>query len=91
MAKRGTFPCPTCGEEVPAGARACPSCGADENTGWSEDARYDGLDLPDEEFEYGKFLEKEGLGKRKRSRREITLLVVALLVLLGFVLLYVLR
>ena len=43
--------CPACGEHVPAGARACPACGADARTGWSEDTRYDGLDLPDEAFE----------------------------------------
>jgi hypothetical protein len=48
--------CPVCGEPVPPGARACPGCGADERSGWDEDAaRYDGLDLPpdaaDEETE----------------------------------------
>lgn len=48
------FECPVCGEEVPPGAKACPGCGADERTGWDEDAaRYDGLDLPDEAFEEG--------------------------------------
>jgi hypothetical protein len=32
-------------------ARACPECGADERTGWNEEAtRYDGLDLPEEAF-----------------------------------------
>jgi hypothetical protein len=40
--------CPVCGEAVPRGARACPGCGADERSGWDEEAtRYDGLDLPD--------------------------------------------
>ena len=43
--------CPVCGEDVPRGAAACPGCGADERTGWDEDAtRHDGLDLPDEAF-----------------------------------------
>lgn len=42
-----TFTCPNCGEEVPAGAAACPACGSDEDTGWSDAAEYDGLDLPD--------------------------------------------
>jgi len=43
--------CPVCGETVPRGARACPGCGADERSGWNEDAtRYDGLDLPDGAF-----------------------------------------
>ena len=43
--------CPVCGEEVPPKVRACPECGADERTGWNEQAtRYDGLDLPDSAF-----------------------------------------
>ncbi len=42
------FSCPNCGADVPAKALACPECGADEETGWSEDAAYDGLDLPDQ-------------------------------------------
>jgi len=41
--------CPVCGEPVPPDALACPSCGADERSGWDEEAtRYDGLDLPEE-------------------------------------------
>jgi hypothetical protein len=46
--------CPACGAEVPPRARACPECGADEKTGWNEEAtEYDGLDLP------GEFAERE--------------------------------
>lgn len=40
------FTCPICGEVVDADALACPHCGADDETGWSEDAEYDGVDLP---------------------------------------------
>jgi hypothetical protein len=44
--------CPVCGTAVPPKAVACPHCGADERTGWNDDAaRYDGLDLPDAAFE----------------------------------------
>ncbi len=44
--------CPVCGEDVPRGAKSCPGCGADERTGWNEDAtRYDGLDLPEHAYE----------------------------------------
>lgn len=36
---------------MPRSARACPGCGADERSGWDEDAtRHDGLDLPDSAF-----------------------------------------
>jgi hypothetical protein len=51
--------CPNCGAEVPPKARACPECGADEQTGWSEAAHADGLDLPDENFDYNDFVKRE--------------------------------
>jgi hypothetical protein len=55
--------CPNCGAEVPRNARACPECGADEKTGWSEEAQHGHLDLPDEDFDYNDFVEKEFGGK----------------------------
>ena len=41
------FICPICGTDLPMNAKVCTECGSDENTGWSEDIMYDGLDLPD--------------------------------------------
>jgi hypothetical protein len=66
-----------CGATVPRGSRACPECGADERSGWDEDAaRYDGLDLPPEPGE-----------KRPRSDRTPFLwwviAVILLIVLVG--------
>ena len=43
------FICPHCEAEVPLDAPACPECGSDEQTGWSENTVYDGLDLHDDE------------------------------------------
>ena len=51
--------CPNCGAEVPPNANACPECGSDEETGWSEQARDDGLDLPDDNFDYDEFAKRE--------------------------------
>ncbi len=51
--------CPNCGADVPRNARACPECGSDEQTGWSEEAHVDGLDLPEEKFDYDEFVERE--------------------------------
>ncbi len=51
--------CPHCGAEVPPHAKACPQCGSDEHTGWSEQARYDALDLPESEFDHAEFVARE--------------------------------
>jgi uncharacterized OB-fold protein len=51
--------CPNCGAEVPPRANACPECGADDETGWSEEARASGLGLPDESFDYNDFVKRE--------------------------------
>lgn len=51
--------CPNCGADVPRGARACPACGSDESTGWSDEARYDTLNLPADEFDYDEFVKQE--------------------------------
>ncbi len=79
--------CPNCGAEVPPRARACPECGADEKTGWSEEARTSGLDLPDEEFDYEDFTRREfGGGKAGPVPYGLRWFwwVVALIVLAGF-------
>ena len=68
---------------MPAAARACPECGADDTTGWNEDrAVYDGLDLPDDEFNYDEYLKKEfgdaGQSTRKPRKLLIWLGLIAL-------------
>jgi hypothetical protein len=58
--------CPHCGAAVPRGANACPECGSDETTGWSPAASTDNLGLPDEEFDYDRFVNEEfGAGRLK--------------------------
>jgi hypothetical protein len=82
--------CPECGAEVPRKARACPHCGADEQTGWSDRAQAQRLDLPEDEFDYEGFV-KEEFGDRRRPTdrikpRHLSWLwwVVALLLALAF-------
>ena len=56
--------CPNCGADVPPKAKACPECGSDARTSWSEKAYADNLGLPDDEFNYDEFVEREfGKGK----------------------------
>jgi hypothetical protein len=58
--KRPPQVCPVCGEDVPPNASACPECGHCHNSGWKEDADVnDGLDLPDDDFDYDEFVKKE--------------------------------
>ena len=81
--------CPNCGAEVPRRAKACPECGSDESTGWSEHATAQSLDLPDDEFNYDEFVQRE-FGKSKRSTKQTFwwLVAVALLIASLFFLLH---
>jgi hypothetical protein len=87
--------CPACGAEVPSQARACPECGADEKTGWNEEAtEYDGLDLPDESTEYRDEVPSQSDDPQKWSRPKGLpwhwwLLGIALLVILAYAILTV--
>ncbi len=92
MAKPGLPPLlpsgPICGEDVPpARPLACPECGADEHSGWREDAAlHDGLGLEEEEFDYDTFVEQEfGAPKRKTARQLFFWWIIAILVVLGLI------
>jgi hypothetical protein len=84
MASSRPFECPVCGEDVPAKAKAkaCPSCGACEKSGWNEDAgASDGLDLPDDDFDYDKFTEEEFGEPRKKQGIKFIWWLTALILL----------
>ncbi len=56
--------CPVCGEWVYRGQAACGECGACAKSGWRDDASHsDGLDLPDDNFDYDDFIAREFGGK----------------------------
>ena len=66
-----TFACPHCGARVKINALACPECGSDKDTGWSEDAYTNGLDLPtgygqDDAFDYDEFIDRTFSGKQPK-------------------------
>jgi hypothetical protein len=81
--------CPACGEWVPRTASACDCCGACERSGWkAETDVYDGLDLPDEDFDYDEFVAREfGEGRTKRSMKNVWWWVAVVLLVL-FVLMF---
>ena len=80
--------CPNCGADVPRKAKACPECGSDESTGWSDDAQVQNLGLPDEEFNYDEFTQRE-FGKPKKSPRQMLWWIVAVVLLVLSVLYFV--
>ena len=79
--------CPVCGAEVPRQARACPECGADEKSGWAEDAYPNHLNLPDDEFDYDEFAEREFGGTGEIRPRGLSLFwwIVAILILAAMI------
>jgi len=77
--------CPVCGADVPPRSRACPECGADDKTGWSEKARCDELGIPDDSFDYDKFVAEEFGGKQPRRKHQWLWFAAAILVLSAFV------
>lgn len=81
--------CPVCGEEVPSGALACPECGADHNSGWRQDAdSYDGLDLPDEDFDHAEFVRREFGSSIKPAGMKTIWWVTGILIIVVSVALY---
>jgi predicted nucleic acid-binding Zn ribbon protein len=81
--------CPVCGEEVPRGALACPECGADHNTGWRKDAdAYDGVDLPDDDFNYDDFVKQEFGSRAKPPQLKMIWWIAGILLIVAFLLMY---
>jgi hypothetical protein len=78
-----SFTCPVCGGEVPRKARSCPDCGACEKSGWSEDHHADGLNLPDDDFDYDEFTAKEFGGGAKKTKVQWFWVIVAVLVIVA--------
>ena len=81
--------CPQCGTEVPRKALACPECGSDYETGWSEEADAQRLDLPDDKFDYDEFVKDEFSDEKKGLRPQgisplwwIVAIVLAMLLIL---------
>jgi uncharacterized membrane protein YvbJ len=79
--------CPNCGADLPRNAKACPECGSDENTGWAEDTYASNLDLPDEKFDYDKFVENEFGRKQKIVPRGLHWFwwIVAIVIVAAFI------
>ena len=94
-----TYICPSCGSEVKVGA-ACPGCvpkrrkrrkkvrAAPKRKEWEQDSIYDGLDIPDDDFDYEDFVQRE-FGQKPHQKIGIKWYwwATALALLLGFALL----
>ena len=86
--------CPDCGEPLSLGDTFCKACGWDRDL-FEADVAGDGAELPEGELDdddYAAFLGREGLGDRPRPKgKELFIALAALLALIGFVLVFVLR
>jgi len=81
--------CPVCGEDVPRNSLACPECGADHNSGWRVDAdTYDGLDLPDEHFNYDEVIRREFGAVPKRRGLKTVWWIAAIVLIIVFIVIY---
>jgi hypothetical protein len=68
-----SYRCPFCDREVRVG-KPCPGCAKKQKTSpkparksWEQDASSDGLDLPDDDFDYDDFVARE-FGKAPHRR-----------------------
>ncbi len=52
------YACPGCGAEVRVGSRGCPEC-KDKPASWEQDDYLDGVNVPDEDFDYNDFVRRE--------------------------------
>jgi hypothetical protein len=92
--KRRTRPrtpdvCPVCNEEVPSGALACPECGADHNSGWRENAdAYDGVNLPDDDFNYDDFVKREFDSRVKSAGLKMIWWIAGIVLIAALILMY---
>lgn len=78
--KADTYLCPGCDQEVTVGSRGCPRCNPPQKSrrrskaaagrsgrGRERDRATDGLDLPDDDFDYDDFVAREfGLKPHRR-------------------------
>lgn len=87
MSKSSPFHCPHCGADAHPNAAGCRECGARKVDGrWEDPEAYDGVDLPDDDFDYEEFIRNEfGEGEgRDRSFRKTFWWVVAVITLIAF-------
>ncbi len=76
--------CPVCGEALPPRARMCRACGADEDHGWGEDDAGGAADLPDDDFNYDEFAEREFGGGGKPAGMSSGVWIILILLILAF-------
>jgi len=79
--------CPNCGASVPEDAQACPECGSCEDTGWSEQAKYERIGVEYEDtFDYDTYVGEtfEDRPARGQSPMQWVWMIVALLLVALF-------
>jgi hypothetical protein len=68
---------------------ACPECGADPNSGWREDIdAYDGLNLPDDDFNYDDFVKQEFGARIKPAGLKLVWWIAGMVLIAALILMY---
>jgi len=86
MNKADYYICPGCGGEVRVGSRGCPKCNQLDPWEIEDNEIYDGVDLPDDEFDYKKFVANE-FGGQVVNRKGFSLFwwIVAVILLIAMI------
>lgn len=83
--------CPNCQTTLPEeAALACPECGSCEETGWSERAQYEAIDVDyDGEFDYiidkfisNEFISEEFQAEKDWDKRRLFLVILSILMII---------
>ena len=77
------FPCPHCGALLAENARFCRECGADDETGWGDDADTFDDYSHGEEFDYDDFVQREFPDSAPRKKPNVMLIVIVALLLIS--------
>ena len=76
--------CPGCGVEVKVGSPGCPKCNNLDPWEIEENGAHDGLDLPDDDFDYDEFVEKEFSDRLPKRGKALFWWITAVILLIAF-------
>ena len=83
--------CPGCGDEVKVGSKGCPKCNRLDPWEIEGNDIYDGLDLPDDDFDYDEFVDREFGKSVSTNRLKFVWWISAVILLIALIFAWVLN